>query len=150
MGSTPYFHDEKSIDWDPGKTYPPERIRLNVGKRIQSKLYEKGWKQADLAEKAGIGRDSISLYIRGKNLPGASNLKSIAAALDMTIQELAPEVASATRVRTNEGPQQQMRQLDDGRWEVTVNRFVDQDTMMKIMNALNDYDKALKEERGAA
>lgn len=145
MGSTPFYHNpEEDIGWDPAAEYPPEKIRLNVGRRIQQKLYDLGWKQTDLAERAGLGRDSVSLYIRGKNLPGARNMKAMADALGMSIEELAPELQTATRKRTNSFGPQEMKQRSDGLWHVKIDRPVDQKTMLKIISALDAYDDSLK------
>ena len=145
MGSTPYYHTpEEDIGWDPAAEHPPEKIRLNVGRRIQQKLYDLGWKQTDLAARAGLGRDSVSLYIRGKNLPGARNLKAISDALGMTLEELAPELQVATRTRTNSFGPQEMKQRSDGLWHVKIDRPVDQKTMLKIIAALDAYDDSLK------
>ncbi|WP_322893490.1 MULTISPECIES: helix-turn-helix transcriptional regulator [unclassified Yoonia] len=145
MGSTPFYHTPGAgPDWDPAASYPPDRIKLNVGKRIQDRLYELGWKQTELAEKAELGRDSISLYIRGKNLPGPRNLKKVADALGVKVNDLAPELQNATRTRQADYGPQAFSQTPDGRWQVRIDRLIDQKTMLKILSALDEYDDAQK------
>ena len=46
--------------------------------------------QSDLARSAGVGRDSISQYVRGRSLPSPKTAAKIAKALKVDIQELYP------------------------------------------------------------
>lgn len=144
MGSTPFYHQTSESDWDPTSEYPPEKIKMNIGRRIQEKLFEIGWKQADLARESGLGRDSISLYIRGKNLPGAQSLKSVADALGCTPEDLAPELHAATRQRLPDFAPQVFTMLPDGLWRVKLDRSVDRATMTRIVDALEEYDQNRK------
>lgn len=145
MGSTPFYHTPgDQPDWDPAAAYPPDRIKLNIGKRIQDHLYKLGWKQTELAQRSGLGRDSISLYIRGKNLPGPRNLKLVADALGVQVHDLAPELQNATKSRQADYGPQNFSQTPDGRWQIRIDRVVDQKTMLKLLMALDEYDDAEK------
>lgn len=69
----------------------PENTQAEMkafGGRIARLMAEKQWNQSDLADKAGLGRDSISTYIRGLVLPSPSSLRKIAAALEVEPSEL--------------------------------------------------------------
>jgi transcriptional regulator with XRE-family HTH domain len=145
MGSTPFYHSTTtSPDWDPNTQYPPERVRLNIGRRIQEKLHELGWRQAELAEKSGLGRDSISLYVRGKNTPSARSLKALADALGCSTEDLAPELEAATKTRIPDYEPAAFTMLADGVWRVKLDRTVDRATMTRIVDALERYDAERK------
>lgn len=71
------------------------------------KLMAKGWSQSDLAReiwgertdeatgrKSAAGRYNISNYVKGITLPSPALLKKMADALEMTPEELAPDVAA--------------------------------------------------------
>lgn len=141
MGCTSYYHEPGNIPaFDPSINYPPDVIKKNIGKRIQQRLYELGWRQTELANRAGLGRDSISLYIRGKNTPGPRNLKLVSDALGVTVQDLAPELQTATKNRQGDFGPQHCSQTSDGFWHIRIDRVVDQKTMLKILKALDKYE----------
>lgn len=60
------------------------------GKRLYKALLDKSWNQSDLARAAGVGRDSISQYVRGKTVPTPQNLKKIAQCLNVSEADLYP------------------------------------------------------------
>jgi transcriptional regulator with XRE-family HTH domain len=49
---------------------------------------ERGFTQEQLAERAGISVDFLSLIERGKNSPSFENLEDLADSLDVTVAEL--------------------------------------------------------------
>ena len=53
-------------------------------------MSNKGWTQSDLSRAAGVGRDSISNYIRGISLPNVRNLKKLADGLGVEMEDLNP------------------------------------------------------------
>ena len=53
-----------------------------------------GITQSELARMSGLGRDSVSQYIRGKAVPTPVNLAKLAKALKMEISELYPHYES--------------------------------------------------------
>ena len=77
---------------------PDDSIDLSVkknrneefGKRLYKALLDKGWNQSDLARAAGVGRDSISQYVRGKTVPTPQNLKKIAQSVGLNEADLYP------------------------------------------------------------
>lgn len=72
-------------------------------RRLYEKMTEKGWNQSDLARHAfGVdregkpkGRDRISVYIAGKNLPDDANMKKLADVLGVRVADLAPDLSKA-------------------------------------------------------
>lgn len=67
---------------------------LEFGKRIYKTVVDMGITQSDLARMSGLGRDSISQYIRGKSVPTPVNLNKLAKALNMEANELYPQYES--------------------------------------------------------
>lgn len=94
-----------------GKTYVEKLDYEEFAKRLYHLLVQRGWKQSDLARRCfgevrstkghmlARGRDRISAYIRGKAVPDPSNLKKIADAFEITVEELAPDIAQGTMER---------------------------------------------------
>ena len=54
-------------------------------------MLDRGWNQSELARRADMGRDNVSGYINGKNLPGPKHLKALANALGVSPDELIKE-----------------------------------------------------------
>lgn len=59
-----------------------------VGERIKSRREELGWKQDDLASKAGISKSFLSDLENGKRNVGADKLLDIARALNLSLDYL--------------------------------------------------------------
>lgn len=62
--------------------------KAEFGRRLRGLLAQRGWSQSELARRARIGRDNISGYVRGQNLPGPTILNRIAEALGVGVSEL--------------------------------------------------------------
>jgi transcriptional regulator with XRE-family HTH domain len=62
--------------------------KLPFARRMKEIRKEKGWKQIDLADKAGIDKNMISYYENEKYIPSADALIKIAVALDISIDYL--------------------------------------------------------------
>lgn len=69
---------------------PRHLSKQEFGKRVYNLMLRKGWKQSELARQAGLPRDSISVYIRGKSLPTPGNLEALAKALGVAPNDLLP------------------------------------------------------------
>lgn len=114
--------------------------RQDFGRRLQRLLLDRKpmpWSQADLARAAGMGRDAISTYIRGKSLPEPHSLKKIADALGVDIADLMPDLpASASEA---EIPALSIRQLagQPNKVWLQVNQAVTLDQAAQIMSILN-------------
>ena len=64
--------------------------KQQFAKRLYQLMLGKGWRQSELARRASLPRDSVSVYIRGKSLPTSRNLQKLAQALGVTTEELLP------------------------------------------------------------
>lgn len=104
----------------------------DLGRRINEKMQEKNWNQSDLARAAGIGRDSVSTYIRGMVMPTPANLKQLADALNCKPEDLLP--ASEREQET----MFELRQTGDGRVFVKINRAVSIQQAASIFEILRD------------
>ena len=65
-------------------------MKVEFAKSLRAKLLELGISQSELARRAGLGRDSISGYIRGRSLPNPVNIDRLAKALGVNAEELCP------------------------------------------------------------
>lgn len=63
-------------------------LKNKVGQRIKELRRKKDITQEQLAEKAGISVDFISLVERGRNAPSLESLEKIAKALGAEVKEL--------------------------------------------------------------
>jgi transcriptional regulator with XRE-family HTH domain len=68
---------------------------LRAVKRLR---LEKGWSQKDLADKSGVGQDTISGVESGKHEPRPSTLRKLAGALDTEVSNLFEEVVTRPKV----------------------------------------------------
>ena len=74
-----------------GSEYSVRRVsQQEFAKTLNKKMMEKGWTQSDLSRASGVGRDSISNYIRGKTVPTPQNLQKLADALGVDGADLYP------------------------------------------------------------
>lgn len=73
------------------RDYAPRHLtKQEFGRRLYKRMVEKGWKQSELARAAGLPRDSISTYIRGRVLPTDHSLRKLASALGCEPIDLLP------------------------------------------------------------
>lgn len=116
---------------------PTKTSNAEFGRRIQSLMLERNWNQAELSRAAGLGRDSVSTYIRGKVFPDPKNLKLIADAFGMTPQQLMP--SDMTSVMDAEVPALEIRQsaADPSKVHIRINRTVTVEQAGKIFAILN-------------
>jgi len=70
--------------------------RAEFGRRLQSLMLKKGWNQSETARRVGIGRDSISQYVRGRSIPSPANLDKLAGVLGIEKDVLFPNYDAQT------------------------------------------------------
>lgn len=66
-------------------------LKKKFGEKIKKMRAEKGITQEQLADKAGISIDFLSLIERGRNAPSFKSLEKIAKALSVPAKELFSE-----------------------------------------------------------
>lgn len=117
---------------------PKALTRQEFGRRVYQLMLAKGWRQSDLARRSGLGRDSISTYIRGRSFPEPVSLQKMAKALGVTSEELLPNtIASAIDA---EHPAIELKQAtgQPGMAWLRVNRLVSISTAARIIDLLKD------------
>ncbi|NKD45373.1 helix-turn-helix transcriptional regulator [Haematospirillum jordaniae] len=126
---------------------PKSLTKQEFGKRLYRLMLAKGWHQSELARQAGVPRDAVSVYIRGKSLPTPVNLQKLADAIGLPAEELLPNHAEGA-IDEDELPAFEMK-VSSGApnmaW-VRVNRLVSTQTAVKIAELL-DNDDALDRNR---
>ena len=141
MGATPIYHDTPTPDFDAAAGYPPAAIKTELGRRLYARMLERGWNQSELARSAGLGRDSISVYIRGKSMPGPGHLDALCKALEITPDDLMPGIHAATANRhggsTGDSVPLEIRQVGAGKVWLKLNRAVSLDQAAKILAILD-------------
>ena len=108
--------------------------------RVYTLMYEKGWNQSELARKSEIGRDSISTYINGKSVPTPRNLEKLSLALGTEPEKLYPNYDEANNKQSDK--MESFNKIDDGSgmYWVYVNRKLDGNKAIKIMQLLNEIE----------
>lgn len=61
---------------------------MSFARRLKQAMNERQMTQAELADKIGKGRSSVSQYLSGKNIPKEDVQKRIAEVLDCTVESL--------------------------------------------------------------
>lgn len=134
--------DDKTVPTAIG-AMPPEIRKARFQQAVRDRLLELGLTQADLSRLTGIGRDSISVYCRGRSIAGPRHLDAIARALKCQPGDLLP--GAEQRDKPADAAQAlQVTMSSPGRYWIKLNREVSQDTMMKVMAAIAAEDAAGK------
>jgi transcriptional regulator with XRE-family HTH domain len=125
---------------------PPEAIRMEFARRLQSALNARGWTQSELARRMApllkdsrLGRDNISKYVRGKVLPLPPALEAMAKVLEIKTFELLP--ARATPSAGVEHPPMSVKDIGEGRVWLQINRSVTWGKGLEILRILQEEDK---------
>ncbi len=135
---------------DPGSSAARKHLtKQEFGRRLYRAILEKGWTQSELARQAGILRDSVSTYIRGRNMPDAVNLKKIAKALGMKEADLLPNYDEAA-IEAQINPPFEVRASaeDPTRMWVKLNRELPLATVTKLMQLLEGEDAPAQARKG--
>lgn len=82
------------IGGDPtdGALAPVHLTKEQFGRRLYNLMISKGWRQSELARRAGLTRDAISTYVNGRSLPSPQNAKKLADALEVPVENLLPNI----------------------------------------------------------
>ena len=119
---------------------PREYERQKFAKKLYEMMVARGLSNAELGRLAGLGRDSISFYVRGKQMPTDRNIVALARALNVKPEDLRPNVLE--RAFEGEAPALEIRAAHghpDKMW-LQVNQMVSPDKAMRIMAILNEKE----------
>lgn len=139
------FHNPPPVGDIPGG-FEPSPLKAEFGRRLQHALTEKGWNQSDLAREATrhmpgkqrFGRDNISNYVRGKQIPGPVRLRALCDALGMPATDLVPPGAVNTVSGIN--VPLEVKSAGEGRMLLRVNQVIPTDMAMRIIALLGQFD----------
>lgn len=113
-------------------------MKQEFGRRLDRMMVNKGWSQSELARRAGLPRDSVSTYIRGRVLPTDKSLRKLAKALDCEPTEiLSNHVESATE---EDHPSIDMKvspSAPDKAW-LRIDALVPVATAVKVIGIINE------------
>lgn len=71
--------------------YVPKHLtKQEFGRRLYREIIARGWNQSEMARQAGLPRDSISTYVRGRAFPTPKSLQKLADALGLSPIDLLP------------------------------------------------------------
>lgn len=120
---------------------PADEVKAEFGRRLHATMVQAGFNQTQLAQRASmhltdgarLGRDSISKYLSGHQVPNAERLKAIAKALNVQPTDLLP--VAALRNDPASSPVS-MRELDNGHVWLRINQEVAWDVAMKVLGLL--------------
>lgn len=134
------FHPEPG-PVPPPITAPADAIKRDFAARLQQHMTRKGWNQSELARQAALhmpsgkmGRDSVSGYLRCRNMPNAAARVAIAKALGVCPEDLGGIVrpsASGT-----DAPALLITQTAEGSVWLQVNQTVSKAVALEIQRLL--------------
>jgi transcriptional regulator with XRE-family HTH domain len=119
---------------------PKALTKQEFGRRLQALMRERNWNQSDLARAAGMGRDAVSTYVRGRSLPEPKSLKKLSDAFGMEPQQLLPNTAMAAM--DQEFPALEVKQAvghPDKCW-LRINQMVSTKQAMRVMQILHESE----------
>lgn len=74
----------------PKGTDPREAMRELFAQRIWRLMLDRGWNQAELGRRAGLGRDVINSYVNAKSIPTPDSVQRLAQAFGVSTAMLFP------------------------------------------------------------
>lgn len=122
------------------KTTPKHFANEAFGRKLYRLMLAKGWNQSETARRAGLARDKISVYVRGKAFPTPANAKALADLFDMRVEELLPDMAEAAIDSDNPSFEMKVSPGAPNTAWLRVNRLVTMATAVKIAELLNNDD----------
>jgi len=103
------MHDKLCYDWDMMPGRPATKPATVFGARLSALRQERGWTQAELAEKLGVSVKAVTYYEREVSSPNMRTLERVAQALGVDPSELLDATAEKRAAR-KPGPASQLEQ----------------------------------------
>lgn len=111
---------------------PTVLTKSEFGQRLYDLLLRRGLRQAEFARLCGLRRDAVWTYIHGRSLPSEINLRQMARVLNVTPDELLPNLSY---VEPHEEPTDfsfTQHPTDKGKAWVRLNRLMSMSAALKI------------------
>lgn len=138
------FYNQAPSDQELPANAPREAVCREFAKKLQAQLDKKGWNQTDLAKAATkhmvsgkVTRDSVSNYIRGKNIPYPPALAAITKALGLRSSN---ELIASRNIPSvdNETPPIDVRDAGEGMAWLRINRAVSWDIAVQVLKLIQE------------
>ena len=110
--------------------------RQEFGKRLRSIIVKKMMSQSDLSRAAGIGRDSISQYVRGRSVPSPRFLQKLCDALDMEPDVLFPNYDAQSNAVENPTFEMKSIEADAENFWLRINMKVPAEKALAVFQIL--------------
>lgn len=124
-------------------------------RRLHYALLDRDMSQSDLARKVWgqtrtdargyetvVGKDRISSYINGKQMPEPKTLKKIADALKMKPEDLAPDLAASAIERGSPEVEMKLMGGHTDKALLRVNKLLPLSLAAEIIKMISDFEKA--------
>jgi transcriptional regulator with XRE-family HTH domain len=105
-------------------------------------MAKKGWRQSELARRAGLNRDQVSTYVRGTAFPTDVSLRKLATALGADPSELLPN-RDITAIEADD-PSLEMKVSpgDPTKAFLRINMLLPTNTAVQIVGIVHDASRA--------
>lgn len=124
----------------PSRLVPKHLAKEEFARRLYRLMVERGWRQADLARKADLPRNAISVYLRGASLPSPENLNALAKALDTKPELLLPNYTESAIEKDNPEIDMRVSPGDPKSAWLRINRLVSTSLAIKILGLIEAED----------
>lgn len=125
---------------EPLKVTPRHLSKQEFAQRLYQLMLEKKLNQSNLGRRAGIQRNAISTYMRGRSLPTHRNLIKLARVLGMKPEELLPNTIESAIDADNPMVSMQVSPSAPTKAWLRINQLVDTKLAVKILEMLQDAD----------
>lgn len=115
---------------------PKSISKQEFAKRLYKLMLDRGWRQSDLARNAGLNRDAVSVYVRGRSFPTPQSLDRLARALNVSPTDLLPNHTESAI--TNDTPSLEIKTSTNapGMAWLRINQLCSLDAALKVAEIL--------------
>lgn len=145
MTRNPRWHVDE-VPADPEYT-PKHLTKQDFGRRLYKEIMQRGWNQSELARQAGLTRDSVSTYIRGRAFPTPKSLQALAEALGLRPADLLPNAMEGAVDADDPAFEMRSSPAAPGFAWLRVNQLVSFGAATRIAEIL-EADKRARSEQG--
>src|SRR3954465_10476961 len=103
--------------------------------KLKQMRLERGWSQQDLADRAGVGQDTVSGLETGRRQPYPSTMRKLAAALDIDVSDFFREVIADPKAPTQESAAAKAV-ADFRRFRTRAKRLLNEELEMRNLEAV--------------